>query len=169
VGQRARIAAHIEFKTFRNHDNGPRSISVLGTHKSERRITIDKQPAANSVLVLNDPVSSAVLTNHEQRRSQPRGRFSFFCFFHRRSPLTSFRSSRPRLRDGEWERVCKSPAANCNAASSHATNGLPWFSTSSSKHPARSIVAQPFGALFFLAIPRADRLTRFPHMNIDAN
>jgi hypothetical protein len=65
VGQRARVAAHIEFKTSRNHDDGARSISVLGTHESERCITIDKKAAASSVLVLNDPVSAAVLTNHE--------------------------------------------------------------------------------------------------------
>jgi hypothetical protein len=53
-----------------------------------------------------------------------------------------------------------SPAALRRGASSHATSGLPQFSTSSSKRSARTMVAQPIGALFFSAKRTADCLKK---------
>src|ERR1700735_4537005 len=70
MAKRALIAADFEFQDFRNHDDGLRSISVLGTHESESRIAIDEKTAAYSPLIFDHPVSSTVLTNHEQRRSK---------------------------------------------------------------------------------------------------
>src|SRR5580658_5609532 len=86
MGPRTRIAAHVEFKNSGNHDGSLRSISVLGTRETERRIAINEKAAVNSLLVLNHPVSPVVLANHEMRWPQPRGRLGLLCLCHRRSP-----------------------------------------------------------------------------------
>jgi hypothetical protein len=84
--QRARCSRHIEFKNSADRDIGLSSIGILGSHEAKRIYTIDKKTATGSASVLHHPISVAVLTNHEQRNSQTRGRFGFLLLFHINSP-----------------------------------------------------------------------------------
>jgi hypothetical protein len=57
---------HIEFENARNQDDGLRPIAILKHRKPERRDAIDEKSAAQTALVLNDPVSTAVLAHQEE-------------------------------------------------------------------------------------------------------
>jgi hypothetical protein len=59
-------AMHIEFKDARNQDDGLRSVAVLEHRKPKRRDAIDEESAAQAALVLNDPVSAAVLAHQKE-------------------------------------------------------------------------------------------------------
>jgi hypothetical protein len=61
--------AHIELENTDNHDHGLRPIAVLKHGKPERLGTIDEDPAAETALVLNDPIPPTILANHKERRS----------------------------------------------------------------------------------------------------
>jgi hypothetical protein len=67
-GYRARNAAYVELEIPGNHHDGRRSISIFGSHEPERGIAIHKEAAAISPGILNHPISTAVLTNHEMPR-----------------------------------------------------------------------------------------------------
>jgi hypothetical protein len=73
ASQRGRIVAHIKFEYFSDYDDSPWSISILGTHKSEGCVAVDKKTTAQSLLVFDHPVSSIVLTDHEYRRRAHEG------------------------------------------------------------------------------------------------
>jgi hypothetical protein len=58
-------AFHVEFKGASHDDHGVRSIPLLRAHETKGRLAINKQSTENSFLVLNHPVSSAVLADDE--------------------------------------------------------------------------------------------------------
>src|ERR1700722_6192441 len=73
---RRRFAGQVKLEDAGNSDNGPRLVSTFKSHVSKRLGAIDEEAAADPVLVLDHPVSSAVPTNHKQWRFQTRRRFS---------------------------------------------------------------------------------------------
>ena len=91
VRRRVRLTTQFEFEAIGHHDDRLWSIPVLEAHEAKRRSAIDKKAPANPLLVLNHPIPSAVLTDHEYWRPQPRGRFSLFSLYHRHAPLIFFR------------------------------------------------------------------------------
>ena len=60
-----RVAARIELKDARDHHDGLRVVAIFKQREAKRFDTVDKQPAASSALVLHDPISAAVLADHE--------------------------------------------------------------------------------------------------------
>jgi hypothetical protein len=82
----ARLASQIELKNAGNHDDGLGLMSVLEHREPERFRPVDEQAAAKVLLVLNDPVSAAVLTNKEDVRSLARCRRGRFQLAHDTSP-----------------------------------------------------------------------------------
>jgi hypothetical protein len=73
---RRRFAGQVKLEDAGNSDNGPRLVSIFKSHVSKRLGAIDEEAAADPVLVLDHPVSSSVLTDHEEWRFQARRRFS---------------------------------------------------------------------------------------------
>jgi hypothetical protein len=63
-----RLTVQVKFEAIRHHDDGLWSIAVLEAHEAKRRGAIDEEAPANPFLVLNYPIASAVLTDHEHRR-----------------------------------------------------------------------------------------------------
>jgi hypothetical protein len=59
----------VEFKSSGNHHHRPFSISILIAHIALRCIAADEEAAAVAALLLNDPVSAAVLADHEDGMS----------------------------------------------------------------------------------------------------
>src|SRR6478609_1905778 len=90
AGQRAGAAGHVQFEIPRNHDHRLWPISILCADEAERSITTHEQSAANSLLISNHPVAPSVLTDRENRRAEPRGRFGLLSLFHCHSPFRFF-------------------------------------------------------------------------------
>jgi len=59
------ILFHVEFKEARHDDHGAWAIPLLRAHETKGSLAINKQSPANSFLILNHPVSSAVLADDE--------------------------------------------------------------------------------------------------------
>jgi len=74
LAQDARLGTQIELENAGNHDDGLGPMSILEHREPERFRPIDEQAAAKVLLVLNNPVTAAVLTDEEELRSR-RGRF----------------------------------------------------------------------------------------------
>ncbi len=72
----ARLAAHIEFENSRYHDDGLWPMSILEEGEPERFCAIDERAVTTVLLVLNDPIAVAVLSDKQEGRSR-RGRFLF--------------------------------------------------------------------------------------------
>src|SRR5580658_1936439 len=72
---------HIKLKYSRNGYEGLRTIAVFEANISKRLCTIYEQTAAGSALVSCHPIAAPVSTNHENGRTQARGRFNLV--FHR--------------------------------------------------------------------------------------
>jgi hypothetical protein len=85
----------VELESSVDHDNGPWMIAGLIADVSQRLGTSDKEAAAEAALISNDPVATAILTDHEGWWPQTRRRFAFGFFLHNIFPidLTSFASS----------------------------------------------------------------------------
>jgi hypothetical protein len=64
-GPRPLNAFDVEFKEVRHDDHGVGSKPLLSAHETKGRFAINKQSTANSFLVLNHPVSLAVLADDE--------------------------------------------------------------------------------------------------------
>ena len=74
---RLAVAAHVELEDAGNHDDGLRAIPILEQCKSKSGGAIDEQPATEAALILNNPVTLAVLADPEERRVRMRrGRFN---------------------------------------------------------------------------------------------
>jgi hypothetical protein len=80
------LAAHIEFKNTRNHNDRLRPISILKHCELEGFCAIDEKSAAVALVVLDDPIAPAVFTDQEERRSGTRLRRGRFRMFHDTSP-----------------------------------------------------------------------------------
>jgi hypothetical protein len=80
------LAAHIEFKNTRNHNDRLRPISILKHCELEGFGAIDKKSAAAALIVLDYPMAPAVFTDQEERRSSTRLRRGRFRMFHGTSP-----------------------------------------------------------------------------------
>jgi len=63
------LAAHIEFKNTRNHNDRLRPISIFKHCKLEGFCAIDKKSAATALIVLDDPIAPAVFSDQEERNS----------------------------------------------------------------------------------------------------
>jgi hypothetical protein len=57
-------------------------LSVLVAHVAQRRIAADEEAAVVPALLLNDPVSAAILADHQGAMSLTRGRFGLFALGH---------------------------------------------------------------------------------------
>jgi hypothetical protein len=62
---RHRFSVQIKFEDARNGDNGRRLVAVFKSYVSERLGAINEESAADPALVLDHPISPAVLANHE--------------------------------------------------------------------------------------------------------
>jgi hypothetical protein len=60
-----RLAVHIEFQDAGHHDDGLRPIAVLEHGVLQCFDTIDEQPAAGALFVLDYPVASRIPTDAE--------------------------------------------------------------------------------------------------------
>jgi len=67
---RTGLAAHIEFKNTRNHNDRLRPISIFKHCKLEGFCAIDKKSAATALIVLDNPIASAVFSDQEVRNSR---------------------------------------------------------------------------------------------------
>jgi hypothetical protein len=74
--RRCRLICQIKFKNSVHDDEYGRLIPVFGAREFKRLGTIDEKAAAGSRLILNNPVSLAILANQEKRWPRIRGRFS---------------------------------------------------------------------------------------------
>jgi hypothetical protein len=74
-----RFCAHVQFKTFGYHDYGLRAVSALPHCEFEGLSSVDKQAAAQTAGVLDDPVSVTVFADQEgrERWAARRRRFTF--------------------------------------------------------------------------------------------
>ena len=55
---------HIEFKISRNHDNHwRRLVAVLVANKAQGGITVEEETAADRAVVLNHPITVAILAD----------------------------------------------------------------------------------------------------------
>jgi hypothetical protein len=77
-----RVAAHIELKNTRNHNDGLGPMSIFEQRETERFCTADEEAAAKMLLVLNNPVSLAVLTDEKKGRFRLRSRRGRFLLAH---------------------------------------------------------------------------------------
>jgi hypothetical protein len=73
--RRDRRSGYIELEDTSHRHEGLRAVPILGSDVAKRLYTIDEQAATGPASVFNDPVPPTVLTNHENRRPQARGRF----------------------------------------------------------------------------------------------
>jgi hypothetical protein len=78
----ARVAAHIELKNTWDHDDGLGPMSIFEQRETERFCTADEEAAAKMLLVLNNPVSLAVLTDEKKGRFRLRSRRGRFLLDH---------------------------------------------------------------------------------------
>jgi hypothetical protein len=74
--RRGRRSAHIEFEYSSHCHKGLRAVPILGLDVSKCLCAIDKQAATGPVVIFNNPIAPAVLTNQENRLPQARGRFA---------------------------------------------------------------------------------------------
>jgi hypothetical protein len=73
--RRHRRPDYIEFEDTSHRHEGLRAVPILRPDIAKRLYAIDEQAATGPIFVFNDPVPPTVLTNHENRLSQARGRF----------------------------------------------------------------------------------------------
>ena len=64
LNHRRRPPIDVEFQNPGDHHRRPLVISILVTHIAQRRIATREEAAAIAALLLNDPVSAAVLADH---------------------------------------------------------------------------------------------------------
>lgn len=81
-----RLTAHIELENTRNHNDGLGPMSIFEEREPERFCAVDEQAAAKMLLVLNNPVSLAILTDEEKARFCARSRRGRFLLAHDTSP-----------------------------------------------------------------------------------
>jgi hypothetical protein len=62
----SRIPAEVELEHAGDHDHGLRPVPVLEHREFEGLRAVNEQATAKAFLGLNDPVASAVLSDHEQ-------------------------------------------------------------------------------------------------------
>jgi hypothetical protein len=62
------LTAQVEFEAVGHHDDGLRSVAVLEAHEAKCGGAIGEEAPTNPLLVLNHPIASAVLTDHEHWR-----------------------------------------------------------------------------------------------------
>jgi hypothetical protein len=72
--------ARIKLESSADHHNDAWMISGFETHVSQCFCTSDKEAAAQTALISNDPVAAAILADHKDRRT--RRRLAFRCLFH---------------------------------------------------------------------------------------
>jgi hypothetical protein len=85
--ERRRFVIDVEFKRAEHSDHGGRAISIFGSRKFECLGSIDEKAAANSVLILNHPVSPTVLADHEKQGLPAQGTLRIaFVVLHDPSP-----------------------------------------------------------------------------------
>jgi hypothetical protein len=101
-----RFCAHVQFKTFRDHDYGLRAVSTLPHREFEGLSSVNKQAAAQTAGVLDDPVSVAIFADQEgrERWAARRRRFTF-AHGYIRLLLRQERWLRREPR-GSWEADC---------------------------------------------------------------
>jgi hypothetical protein len=80
--RRKRPSIDIEFEDSRDHHDRALPVSILVAHIAERRIAAYEKAPARPALILNDPVSTAVLAHHQDGRFQARGRLDLFALYH---------------------------------------------------------------------------------------
>src|SRR5262245_8787886 len=81
------IAIYVELEDAGNHHHRLGPIAVLEHCKAECLDAVDEQPAANALLVLDNPVSVAIPANLELPMSQARYCRRRFGLFHVMSPF----------------------------------------------------------------------------------
>jgi hypothetical protein len=74
----------VELQSSADHYNSPWMIAGLIADISQRFCASYKEAAAETALISNHPVSSAILADHEDQPT--RRRFAFGCGSHRMSP-----------------------------------------------------------------------------------
>jgi hypothetical protein len=84
--RRRDIAIHIEFENAGHHDDRLRLISILEHRETKCLSAINEQPAAEASLVLDHPVSPAVLTDEELQRPRTWNCGGRVSLFHDTSP-----------------------------------------------------------------------------------
>ena len=80
------LAAHIELKNAWNHNDGLWPIAVFKHCELECFGAINEKSATNALLVLNDPISPTVFSDHEERNSRTRFGGGRLDMFHDTSP-----------------------------------------------------------------------------------
>jgi hypothetical protein len=83
---RGRLSVHVKFENAGNHYNRLRAISVLQHRKPQRLCAVDEKPAANPLVVLDDPISATVASDMELQWSRARHDWGIFIFFHVQAP-----------------------------------------------------------------------------------
>jgi hypothetical protein len=66
---RSSVAIEIQFENTGYHDDRLRLVSILEHREAKCLSTVDKQPTAETSLVLDHPVPTAVLSDEEMERS----------------------------------------------------------------------------------------------------
>jgi hypothetical protein len=79
---RGSTSSHVELQNAGNHDDGLRPVSILEQRKPEGSRAINKQPAAEATLILNDPIALTVFADQEKRRYRMRLRRARFGLSH---------------------------------------------------------------------------------------
>jgi hypothetical protein len=106
-----RFCAHVQFKAFGYHDYGLRAVSALPHCEFEGLSSVDKQAAAQTAGVLDDPVSVTVFADQEgrERWAARRRRFTF-AHGYIRLLLRQERRLRRQPRGLPLRRICASKA-----------------------------------------------------------
>jgi len=78
---RSRCIVRAELHGSADHDDGSWMTSGLITNVSQCFRTFDKETAAQTGLISNDPVAAAILTDHKDLRPLTRRKFGFCCLF----------------------------------------------------------------------------------------
>jgi hypothetical protein len=112
----ARLTTQIKFENTGNHDDGLGPMSVLEHRELERFRTIHEQAAATVLLVLDNPVTAAVLADKEKLRSR-RGRFQLAhdtspSFERRRLLASSAIASMVEVRHPDRNLQCDDPGGD---------------------------------------------------------
>jgi hypothetical protein len=84
--RQAGLAANIEFKNSRHHNDRLRSISILKHCEAERLGAVNEKSATSAALVLDDPISPAVFADQKERNPRTRFRGGRLDMFHDTSP-----------------------------------------------------------------------------------
>jgi hypothetical protein len=63
---RSRRSRHVELKDAADDNASLRTVPILSPHEAKRLGPVDEQTAADSALVLHNPVAVAILADHEE-------------------------------------------------------------------------------------------------------